>query len=516
MTTAASNGTPVPANSPRLPAKPPRVVVIGGGLAGMAAALDCADRGARVTLLEGRSRLGGLTWSFQHNGFSVDNGQHVFLRCCTEYLAFLGRIGASGDVELPGRLDVPVVAPPSREGRPRRTARLRRSGLPVPLHLLGSLLRYPHLPVADRIRLARPVAALQRMDLDDPALDRRTFGDWLAEQGQSAAAINAIWDLITVPTVNLPASEASLAMAAKVFKTGLLSDPGGADIGWSRVPLGRLHGERGGAALARAGVTISTGARVAAISPIRSNGGSAGFSVRTDRGSVDSDAVILAVPHEAAARLLPPGSVANQHRLADLGSSAIVDVHLVFDRAVSPWPLMAGHGSPVQFVFDRTASSGLGSSGLGSSGLGSSGLGSSGLGSSGPGSAPSGRQYLAVSVSAADELLGRHPDDLTSWVASELARLLPDAGRAKIVDSLVTKERRATFRATPGTAVLRPDAATAWPGLAVAGAWTNTGWPATMEGAVRSGRAAARACLAARPSSLAPVEEIITAEEEVA
>jgi squalene-associated FAD-dependent desaturase len=336
------------------------------------------------------------------------------------------------------------------------------------------------------------------MDLDDPALDGRTFGDWLAEQGQSTAAIDAIWDLITVPTVNLPASEASLAMAAKVFKTGLLSDPGGADIGWSRVPLGRLHGERGGAALERAGVTVTTGTRVAAVAPTGpSDGpGASGFTVYTDGGSVDADAVILAVPHEAAARLLPPGSVAHQARLAELGSSAIVDVHLVFDRQVSPWPLMAGHRSPVQWVFDRTRSSGLGS-------------------------ASGGRQYLAVSLSAADHLLGRHPDDLTAWVADELARLLPDCGRARIVDSLVTKERRATFRAIPGTAALRPRPATTWPGLAVAGAWTDTGWPATMEGAVRSGRAAARACLVARPRALTPPEEITTAEittaeEEVA
>ena len=109
-----------------------RVVVIGGGLAGMAAALDCADRGARVILLEGRSRLGGLTWSFQHNGLSVDNGQHVFLRCCTEYLSFLARIGASGDVELPGRLDVPVVAPRAARAAPAEPAGCAAPGSPCP------------------------------------------------------------------------------------------------------------------------------------------------------------------------------------------------------------------------------------------------------------------------------------------------------------------------------------------------------------------------------------------------
>jgi squalene-associated FAD-dependent desaturase len=474
----------------------PGVTVIGGGLAGIAAALECADRGARVDLLESRSRLGGLTWSFEHNGFSVDNGQHVFLRCCTEYLSFLRRIGASRDIELPSRLDIPVVAPPSRAGRPRRTGRLHRSGLPVPLHLLGSLMRYPHLPVADRVRLGRAVAGLQRLDLDDPTLDRLTFGEWLTQHGQSRAAVEAIWDLITVPTVNLPASEASLAMAAMVFKTGLLSTPGAADMGWSRVPLGRLHGERGRVALERAGVTVRTATPVVGLTPLGPPGSPNGFTVHTEGAAVEVGAVVLAVPHEAAARLLPPGSVRHQGRLAELGSSGIIDVHLVFDRRVSPWPLMAGQASPVQWVFDRTTSSGLGR-------------------------AADGRQYLAVSLSAADHLMGRRPDDLVGWIGAELARLLPDAGRARIIDSLVTKERRATFRALPGTAALRPDAATSWPGLAVAGAWTNTGWPATMEGAVRSGRTAARVCLAAQPGLVTPPSVLaktpsMTTEEEVA
>ena len=123
-----------------------QVVVVGGGLAGLAAALDCADRGARVTLLERRNRLGGLTWSFHHGGRWVDNGQHVFLRCCDQYLSFLDRIGARSDVELPDRLDIPVVAPPAAPGRPSpRWAGSAAAHLPAPLHLAGSLLRYPHL-----------------------------------------------------------------------------------------------------------------------------------------------------------------------------------------------------------------------------------------------------------------------------------------------------------------------------------------------------------------------------------
>jgi squalene-associated FAD-dependent desaturase len=448
------------------------VVVVGGGLAGLAAALECADRGARVTLLERRNRLGGLTWSFRHAGRWIDNGQHVFLRCCDQYLSFLDRIGAASDVVLPERLDIPVVARPTSPGRPARWGRLRRSGLPAPLHLAGSLLRYPHLTPRERLGLGRAVWSLRALELGSPALDQESFGAWLTRHGQSEGAIAGLWDLITVPTVNLLAADASLAMAAKVFQTGLLTDSGAADIGWSRVPLGALHGERAAAALAAAGVEVRLGVEVGQIERGVAAGSGWDFAVRTADGTLAADCVVAAVPHDVAGGLLPAGSVAHQDRLGELGTSAIIDVHLVFDRPVTRWPLLAGLHSPVQWVFDRTASSGLSEQRDGS-------------------------QYVAVSVSAADELIARRPDELVPWVTAELACLLPEAAQARVLDALVTKERKATFRARPGTAALRPGPRTAWPGLAVAGAWTDTGWPATMEGAVRSGRAAATACLAA-------------------
>jgi squalene-associated FAD-dependent desaturase len=456
----------------RVTAEPTRhadVVVVGGGLAGLAAALECSDGGARVTLLERRKKLGGLTWSFEHGGFTVDNGQHVFLRCCTEYISFLERIGASGDVTIEDRLDVPVVAPGSTEDAHPKIGRLRRNGLPAPLHLAGALSRFPHLSARDKLGLGRALIALRRLRLEDPALDTRSFADWLIANGQSETAITSLWDLITVPTVNLPAAEASLAMGAKVFKTGLLSDRSAADIGWSRVPLGRLHGEHASRALAVSGVEVRTAVRVLAVEP--SSDGQH-FSVVTEEGAIEAGGVVVAVPHEEAGDVLPRGAVPAQDRLNELGHSSVVDVHLLYDRRVSEFAIMAGHDSPVQWVFDRTESSAV---------------------NAGGGS----RQYLAVSLSAADQLLGRRPEDLVSWISVELGRLLPAARHAEIVDSLVTKERRATFRARPGTAALRPSQRTAIAGLAVAGAWTDTGWPATMEGAVRSGRTAAHECLRA-------------------
>ena len=268
----------------------PRLIVVGGGLAGISAALACADAGADVTLFEKRSRLGGLTWSFTHDGLVMDNGQHVFLRCCTAYLDFLQRIGSDGDVELQPRLDVTVLRPAQMTSGPARRperAVLHRDPLPAPLHLGRSLLRYGLLPVSARLGLGRAALPLSRLDLEDPALDRQTFASWLAQHGQSAAAVSALWDLICLPTVNLPATEASLSMAAKVFQTGLLTDASAGDIGWSRVPLGVLHGERAAAALRQAGVQVRLGEPVLSIHALDSTraNGSIDAAAATEHGS---------------------------------------------------------------------------------------------------------------------------------------------------------------------------------------------------------------------------------------
>ncbi|MDJ0868559.1 MAG: FAD-dependent oxidoreductase, partial [Myxococcota bacterium] len=236
-----------------------RVVVVGGGLAGLAAGLACADAGARVLLLEARPRLGGATWSTRHQGLAIDNGQHVFLRCCTAYRDFARRLGVESRLALQPRLAVPVLAP----GRSARW--LRRHRLPAPLHLAPSLLRFGHLSARERVRAARTARALGALDLDDRRLDDTAFGDWLAARGESPRAVDAFWDLLVRPTLNLPAAEASLALAAKVFQTGLLERADAADIGWSREPLGRVHAEPAAAALAAAGAEVRLRARVDAL-----------------------------------------------------------------------------------------------------------------------------------------------------------------------------------------------------------------------------------------------------------
>jgi hydroxysqualene dehydroxylase len=439
------------------------VAVVGGGLAGISAALQLADAGCTVTVFESRPRLGGLAGSFRRGDLDVDTGQHVFLRCCTRYRSLLDRLGVADLTLLQPRLDIAVVR--AADGR---RGRLRRDGLPVfaglPLHLARSLMGYSMLPMAARLSTARAALALRRIDPAADATDRRSFGAWLDQQGQPPAAVAALWDLIGVATLNARSRDASLSLAATVFQLGLLTDPSAADIGWSAVPLQRLHGDAALTRLTAAGAQVRVRERVDAVEAAGS-----GFRVRGSNGSVPADAVVVAADPAQAERMLPPGAI----RLTDgwaqrLGSSPIVNAHFVFDRVVMSEPFVACVGSPLQWLFDRTGPSGLGTG-----------------------------QYLAASVSAADDVADRPVADLRAELLPEVERVLPRAREAGLVDFFVSREPNATFRQAPGSGRWRPHTATSVPGLVLAGAYTATGWPATMEGAVRSGEAAAGAVLAA-------------------
>ncbi|MGW6457327.1 hydroxysqualene dehydroxylase HpnE [Streptomyces sp. NPDC055078] len=440
---------------------PRRAVVVGGGLAGVTAALQLADAGVGVTLLESRPRLGGLAFSFQRGELTVDNGQHVYLRCCTAYRWFLDRIGGAHLAPVQDRLDVPVLD----VGRARpRLGRLRRTALPVPLHLATGLAGYPHLSLAERAGVGRAALALGRLDPADPALDGIDFATWLGRHGQSKRAIEALWDLVGVATLNATAPNASMALAAMVFKTGLLSEPGAADIGWARVPLGELHDTFARKALESAGVRTEAGARVRSVA----RAGHGRWQVETDGELLEADTVVLAVAQREAHALLPEGAIADPDRLLDIGTSPILNIHVRYDRKVLRRPFFTALGSPVQWVFDRTEASGLKDG-----------------------------QYLALSQSAAHQEIDAPVAELRERYLPELERLLPPAREARVRDFFVTRERTATFAPAPGVGRLRPGARTRAPGLYLAGAWTATGWPATMEGAVRSGFTAACAALSA-------------------
>ncbi len=447
----------------------PHVAVVGGGLAGITAAIALAETGTRITLLESKPRLGGATCSFSRGELTVDNGQHVFLRCCSAYRGLLARLGMTGSVTLQDRFDVTVLRPGGR-------ARLRRTVLPGPLHMGQALASYQHLSYAERLRVVPAALAMTRLDPASPELDGQRLGDWLAAHGQGEHARRALWDLFTVSALNVAGDDANLALAATVVKTALLSGRDAADIGIPAIPLGDLHGQAAASLLGRLRARVRLSAKAAAVEALPSGG----FLVRlASRGAaggngdgevIRADGVVLAVPPEIAACLLPPaagnGAPAKQPGPAEwlqIGTSPIVNVHVVYDRRVTRLPFAAAVDSPVQWVFDRTGPSGLREG-----------------------------QYLAISLSAADAYADVPAARLREQFLPALAELFPAAAQARVVDCFVTRERRATMRQVPGMGRLRPGAATATPGLVLAGAWTDTGWPDTMEGAVRSGLNAVR------------------------
>ncbi len=382
----------------------------------------------------------------------------MFLRCCDAYRALLERLGTAGDTVLQERLAIPVLAPGKGAGW------LRRSSLPAPLHLAGSLLRYRHLPLAQRLSVSRAALALGRVDPEGPAVDEQSFGAWLSEHGQRPEAIDALWELIARPTLNLRVDDASLAAAAFVFRVGLLQRADAGDIGYARAPLQRVHGDAALRALRAEGVDVRLGWRASSIEALDDRR----LAVVGAGDRLEADAVVLAVPHDRAAGLLPDGALRDPESLERLSSSPIVNLHLCYDRRVLERDFAAAVGSPLQFVFDRTQAAGLERG-----------------------------QCLAVSLSAADVEVDCSADELRRRFVPALEELLPAARAARLERFVVTRERGATFRAAPGARKFRPETRTGIAGLALAGAYTDTGWPATMEGAVRSGHAAALLALAA-------------------
>jgi squalene-associated FAD-dependent desaturase len=434
----------------------PHVAVVGGGLAGVTAALACADAGARVSLFEARACLGGATWSTEKRGLRVDNGQHVFMRCCTAYRGLLARLGVERKVALQPRLAVPVAAP----GRP--LAWIRRHPLPAPAHLAPSLLGFPHLPFAARLRAAAAARAFTALDPDDPRLDERSLGSWLAERGVRDEPSLAFWDLLIRPTLNVPAADASLGLAARVLRTGFLDRTDAADIGIAAVPFAELHDEPARRALHAAGAAVALRAAVRTVSVDAAGG----VTISVGGDTLHADAVILAAPPDTTARLAPPAAGLDSAALARLGASPIVNLHVWFDRRVTDLPFVAGWRTPLQWIFDRTRAAG----------------------------AERG-QVLTVSLSAAEEWLGRSRAELRAAFVPAFGALFPAARAAQVLDFFALSEPTATFRQVAGTRKFRPGVETRHPAVYVAGAWTDTGWPATMEGAVRSGSAAAREAL---------------------
>lgn len=437
----------------------PSAVVIGGGLAGITAACELADAGHRVTLYEKRPFLGGRSYSYtdKATGTEVDNGQHVFLGCCTEYIRLLERLDVRDRAYLQKRFRVPVV------DKVWGTSILTSSPFPPPLHLGPSLVGYKSLTPADKARAGIALAGILRTDrAKHPELDDITFDAWLRRHGQSPHAISCLWNLIVQPTLNDDASHVSADLALMVFQEGFLGSRDGANVGWAKVGLSTLVGEAARRYLeARGGeVNLNEGIR-----GIEIGGGHA--VVRTESDAIQPDVVVLAVPAQDAPELLPDTAMSDPFfaRIRRIETSPIVNVHLWYDRPVWDRRFAAFLNTPVQWVFNKSRLWGLEEDG----------------------------QYLDISLSGAHDYIDMPNADILQLFAKEMFALFPATRGADLTRALVVKQRDATFAARPGVARLRPTHSTPIPNLFLAGDWIATGWPATMESAVRSGLLAASA-----------------------
>jgi squalene-associated FAD-dependent desaturase len=446
------------------------VVVVGGGLAGISAAIELAEAGLRVTLLEARPWLGGATCSFARRGLTIDNGQHAFIGGCEAYRDLLAKLGVLSSVAIQDRLHLAVLGAASQQAPPSPLA-LRRSGLPAPLHLASALAGYRQLTVAERVKAAAAALALP-LTAPRARAGRESFGDWLAEHGQDENARRTFWDVLSVAALGLPSADADLGLAGVAVRT-VLGGRENADIGIPLVPLSRLHASPAVALLANLGCRILLGVQAAgcqlshcggyeiAVAPAPPGGGTAPVSVAARPRLIHAAALVLAVPAWEAAALAPAELAADAAAWARLEPSPVVSLHVLYASKVTSLPFAAVVNSPVRWVIDKTGPAGLHTG-----------------------------QYLAVSVPAADKFVDLPSSRLRADLLPELERLLPAATDAEVDDLFTTRERRAFIRQVPGSQRLRASQP-GIRGLALAGAWTDTGWPDSMEGAVRSGLGAA-------------------------
>jgi squalene-associated FAD-dependent desaturase len=442
-----------------------QVIVIGGGLAGLAAAAALAPRGFRVTLLESRGRLGGRAGSFTDplSGQLIDTCQHVSMGCCTNLAHFFRTVGIDRLLQPQPCLHFMT--------RDRRVSRLQADGFPAPLHLARSFLGAHYLTAAEKLRIAWGLARLARMpdDWDPP------FLDWLRSHGQTPRTIDRFWGLVLTSALNETPDRLGLRYARKVFLDGFLRHRRGFEVELPVVPLGRLYGRELQDWLGRHAVRVLVNRAVQSVEiergrvtgvRVRQSPGAAPF-LESEGNELRADVYVAAVPFDRLLTILPPALVEGHPyfaNLRNLETSPITSVHVWFDRAVTPLPHVVLIDCTGQWVFNR-------------------------------GPTVPGEHYLQVVVSAARQFRGLGQEEVRRQVISELQRLFPAARKAVVCRSRVITEHSATFSAVPGVDRWRPPQTSPVSNLFVAGDWTATGWPATMEGAVRSGYLAAEAVL---------------------
>jgi zeta-carotene desaturase len=421
----------------------PRAAVIGGGLAGLASAAALGSAGFEVDIYEARNFLGGraTSWPAGSNDTEmIDNCQHILLRCCVNLIYLYRRLGVESKIRF--HREFHFIEPGGR------MSTLKRGMLPAPAHFLGSFLGLRFLSFADKVAIARAINAIPRERRTRADLDRISMLDWLREKRQTEAAIERYWRQVLVSAVNEELDRMAAAHGFQVFWLGMIARADSYEMGIPDVPLRELYDEH---SLARAGAIRIE--RRAPVTAIESEGGQV-RGIQTAAGRKDADFYISALPFERLQPLLPELAI-------DWGvfeHSPITGIHLWFDRPVTSLPHATLLDRTIQWMFNKSEG-----------------------------------RYIQTVVSASRGLLEMPRQEIIELAVRELAEFFPAVKEARIEKAQVIKEVRATFSAKPGLETLRPGSVTALDNFFLAGDWTRSGWPATMEGAVRSGYLAAEA-----------------------
>jgi zeta-carotene desaturase len=427
------------------------VAIVGGGLAGLAAGCALAESGFRVSVFERRPYLGGRASSYQHPGTGevVDNCQHVLFGCCTNLIEFYKRIGVSEKIRWSDKMT--FIEPGGR------TSVLHPTSLPAPLHTMPSFLSLPFLDVRDKLAIARAMAFLVPHALPDSG---ESFMDWLRKHRQTEASIERFWKPILVSALSEDLDQVSVSAAAQVVRESMKSEAA-RQMGIPAIPLTDLY------SAAQEYITRRNGT-------VRLRSGIESLQLEDERpvlnfaeGLAKFDFVILAVPYFALTSLLPQNSESQslREKISHFKSSPITGIHLWFDKQISDLEHAVLLDRTVQWMFHKSKLLGRNTEG----------------------------SYVELVVSASKSLIEKSKQEIVDLALSEVREFFPEARSANLIKSTVVKEVNATYSPKPGIDMHRPKSETAWPRLFLAGDWTATGWPATMEGAVRSGYLAAEA-----------------------
>lgn len=446
------------------------VIVVGAGVAGLAAASALTRDAAQVTLVERRSFVGGRAYSYRHPSLEeVVDSQHVLLGCCTNLIEFCADAGMAEKIRW---YDCQTFLTPDG-GR----SDIFLASLPAPLQYGGSFAKFSLLTLADKAGIARGLLGLAD---GRPGNDNESVAEWYARTRQTPGAIKRFWEPIVLATLNDAAANCSMKYGAKVFYELFLKTQTGGRLGIPTVPLSEFYGA-GAEMIVRQGGQIELGAGVERLVQGRDRR----WTVECAESSYSAKDVVLALPFEQTRRLIEGMELlSGEDKRADLLEtmrpfvhSPFISILLWFDREITDLDHAWLLDTTIQWFFHKSKIRGLG---------------------------PERGSYVEVVIAGSRDDLPRPREELVAVALRELTRFFPEAGHATLMKSGVLKEARATFSVTPGLDRFRPEQTTGIPGLFLAGDWTRTDWPSTMEGAARSGRLAAGAITEDKTRFLAP------------